>query len=83
MLYLYLAAFALLHNTKGDLLCKLSTTSDDVYNVLPKSTMITNDENVIVQYVSGDGGLIIRYSCNGQKLSTWTLKENILVCKAK
>ena len=48
MLYLYLAAFALLYNTKGDLLCKLSTTSDDVYNVLPKSTVITNDGNVIV-----------------------------------
>ncbi|XP_065885731.1 neurobeachin-like isoform X3 [Dysidea avara] len=73
-----LSAFALLHNTKGDLLCKLSTTSNDVYNVLPKSTIITNDGNVIVQYVGGDGGLIIRYSCNGQKLSTWTLKENIL-----
>ena len=76
---LNLAAFALLHNTKGDLLCKLSTTSNDIHNILPKFTMITNDGNVIVQYVREDGGLIVRYSCNGQKLSTWSLKENSLV----
>ena len=77
--YIFVADLALLHSTKGDLLCRLLPISSKICAVFPNSTVITCDGNVILQCTSEEGGLIIEYSCNGQKLSSFTLNKQILV----
>lgn len=73
------ADLALLHSTKGDLLCRLLPTSSEICNVFPSSTVITCDGNVILQCTGEDGGVLTEYSCNGQKLSSVSLSKQILV----
>ena len=78
--FLYNAAdLALLHSTKGDLLCRLLPTSSEICNAFPNSTVITCDGNVILQCTGEDGGILSEYSCNGQKLSSMSLNKQILV----
>ena len=73
------ASLALLHSTKGDLLCRLLPTSSEISTAFPNSTLITCDGNVILQCTGENGGSIIEYSCNGQKLASLSLNEQILV----
>ena len=76
---IFVADLALLHSTKGDLLCRLLPTNSKICAIFPNSTVITCDGNVILQCTSEEGGLIIEYSCNGQRLSSFTLNKQILV----
>ena len=76
---LFVADMALLHSTKGDLLCRLLTTSSEICNVSPSSTMITCDGDVILHCTGEEGGLLIEYSFNGERLSSFSLNKQILV----
>ena len=76
---LFVADMALLHSTKGDLLCRLLTTSSEICNVSPTSTLITCDGDVILHFSGEEGGLLIEYSCNGERLSSFSLNKQISV----